>query len=194
MMLLSDNEILGHMDSDELSIEPWNPRLLQPASIDLRLGNKFLVFNNHFYTHIDPSVTQPGMTSEIIVIGKPFILHPGEFVLASTLEAIRMGTSIAGMIGGVSSLGRIGLLIHSTAGFIDPGFKGNVTLELSNVSRLPIMLWPNMRIGQLCVLKLSSRARNSYGNKELGSHYQDQSGPTASRSWDGFWHNDLDGT
>ena len=147
-------------------------------------GPAFRVFNNHLYTHIDPATRQDDLTSPVEVPdGEPFVLHPGEFVLASTLEVITLGDQLAGRLEGKSSLGRLGLLTHSTAGFIDPGFSGHVTLELSNVANLPITLWPGMKIGQLCIFRLSSPAEHPYGSAVYGSRYQGQRGPTPSRAW-----------
>ena len=182
-MLLSDRDLVSEIKSDNLALEPFAPELMQPSSIDVRLDRFFRVFNNHLYTHIDPSVQQDELTSQMEVAdGEPFVLHPGEFVLASTLEVITLGDQLAGRLEGKSSLGRLGLLTHSTAGFIDPGFSGHVTLELSNVANLPIKLWPGMKIGQLCIFRLSSPAEHPYGSAVYGSRYQGQRGPTPSRS------------
>src|SRR5690606_32736743 len=157
---------------------------VQPSSIDVRLDRQFRVFNNHLYTYIDPRERQDDLTTVVEVAdGEPFVLHPGEFVLASTIETVTLGDHLAGRLEGKSSLGRLGLLVHSTAGFIDPGFSGQITLELSNVATLPITLWPGMRIGQLCLFRLSSPARYPYGSKVYGSRYQGQRGPTPSRAW-----------
>lgn len=183
-VLLSDRDLVAEIKSGQLALEPFEPSLVQPSSIDVRLDRLFRVFNNHLYTHIDPSEQQDDLTSLVDVPeGQAYVLHPGEFVLASTLEVITLGHQLAGRIEGKSSLGRLGLLTHSTAGFIDPGFSGHVTLELSNVATLPIRLWPGMKIGQLCLLRLSSPAEHPYGSSVYGSRYQGQRGPTASRSW-----------
>lgn len=183
-MLLSDRDLTAELKSGQLQLEPFDPALVQPSSIDVRLDRFFRVFNNHLYTHIDPAQQQDDLTALVEVEeGQPFVLHPGEFVLASTLEVISLGDQLAGRLEGKSSLGRLGLLTHSTAGFIDPGFSGHVTLELSNVANLPIMLWPGMKIGQLCIFRLSSPAEHPYGSAVYGSRYQGQRGPTASRSW-----------
>lgn len=183
-VLLSDRDLVAEIKSGQLALEPFEPSLVQPSSIDVRLDRLFRVFNNHLYTHIDPSEQQDDLTSLVNVPeGQAYVLHPGEFVLASTLEVITLGHQLAGRIEGKSSLGRLGLLTHSTAGFIDPGFSGHVTLELSNVATLPIRLWPGMKIGQLCLLRLSSPAEHPYGSSVYGSRYQGQRGPTASRSW-----------
>ena len=182
-MLLSDRDIKAQVDAGRLRLEPYEPSLLQPSSIDVRLDRFFRVFNNHLYTHIDPSTRQDDLTAQVEVQdGEAFVLHPGEFVLASTLEVITLGDQLAGRLEGKSSLGRLGLLTHSTAGFIDPGFSGHVTLELSNVANLPIKLWPGMKIGQLCIFRLSSPAEHPYGSAVYGSRYQGQRGPTPSRS------------
>ena len=182
-MLLSDRDLAAEIKSGGLSLEPFEPSLMQPSSIDVRLDRFFRVFNNHLYTHIDPAEQQDELTAPVEVEdGQPFVLHPGEFVLASTLEVITLGHDLAARLEGKSSLGRLGLLTHSTAGFIDPGFSGHVTLELSNVANLPIKLWPGMKIGQLCIFRLSSPAEHPYGSTLYGSRYQGQRGPTASRS------------
>jgi dCTP deaminase len=186
-MLLSDRDLVQEIKAGDLALEPFEPALLQPSSIDVRLDRFFRVFNNHLYTHIDPGEQQDDLTSEVEVSeGEAFVLHPGEFVLASTLEVITLGDQLAGRLEGKSSLGRLGLLTHSTAGFIDPGFSGHVTLELSNVANLPIKLWPGMKIGQLCIFRLSSPAEHPYGSAVYGSRYQGQRGPTASRSYQNF--------
>jgi dCTP deaminase len=183
-MLLSDRDLIDELKAGQLQLEPFDPALVQPSSIDVRLDRFFRVFNNHLYTHIDPAVQQDDLTAMVEVAdGQPFVLHPGEFVLASTLEVITLGDQFAGRLEGKSSLGRLGLLTHSTAGFIDPGFSGHVTLELSNVANLPIRLWPGMKIGQLCIFRLSSPAEHPYGAAVYGSRYQGQRGPTASRSY-----------
>lgn len=183
-MLLSDRDLVVELESGQFQLDPFEPDLVQPSSVDVRLDRWFRVFNNHLYTHIDPSLRQDDLTSVVEVAdGQPFVLHPGEFVLASTLELVTLGVGLAARLEGKSSLGRLGLLTHSTAGFIDPGFSGHVTLELSNVANLPIMLWPGMRIGQVCVFRLSSPAQHPYGSSVYGSRYQGQRGPTASRSW-----------
>jgi len=183
-MLLSDRDLTAELKSGALGIDPFEPALIQPSSVDLRLDHLFRVFNNHLYTHIDPAERQDELTSMVEVgDGEPFVLHPGEFVLASTLEVITLGDQLAGRVEGKSSLGRLGLLTHSTAGFIDPGFSGHITLELSNVANLPIKLWPGMKIGQLCIFRLSSPAEHPYGSEIYGSRYQGQRGPTPSRSW-----------
>lgn len=186
-MLLSDRDIKAELADGRVGIEPYDEALLQPSSVDVRLDRWFRVFENHRYPHIDPSIEQPELTRLIEPEGdEPFILHPGEFVLGSTLEVVSLPDDIAGRLEGKSSLGRLGLLTHSTAGFIDPGFSGHVTLELSNVANLPIMLYPGMKIGQLCLFRLSSPAEFPYGSEKYGSRYQGQRGPTPSRSYANF--------
>ena len=182
-MLLSDRDIRAEVEAGRLAVEPWDPDLVQPSSVDVRLDRFFRVFNNSRYTHIDPSQQQDDLTTLVEPEGdEPFVLHPGEFVLGSTLEVVTLPDDLAGRLEGKSSLGRLGLLTHSTAGFIDPGFTGHITLELSNVANLPITLWPGMKIGQLCLFRLSSAAEHPYGSAVYGSRYQGQRGPTPSRS------------
>ena len=186
-MLLSDRDIRAEIAAERLGIDPYDPDLVQPSSVDVRLDNMFRVFNNTRYTHIDPSKQQDELTSLVTPDpGEPFVLHPGEFVLGSTLELCTLPDDLAGRLEGKSSLGRLGLLTHSTAGFIDPGFSGHITLELSNVANLPITLWPGMKIGQLCLLRLTSPAEFPYGSAQAGSKYQGQRGPTPSRSFRNF--------
>lgn len=186
-MLLSDRDIWAELKSRRVGIDPYEPAMVQPASVDVRLDRYFRVFENHRYPHIDPSQEQPGLTRMIEPEGdEPFVLHPGEFVLASTHERVTLPDDVAGRLEGKSSLGRLGLLTHSTAGWIDPGFTGHVTLELSNTATLPIKLWPGMKIGQLCLFRLSSPSEHPYGSATHESRYQDQRGPTASRSFHNF--------
>ena len=163
-MLLSDRDIRAEIDKGQVALDPWDPAMVQPSSVDVRLDRYFRLFDNHKYPFIDPAEDQPDLTHLIEVRpDEPFILHPGEFVLGSTFEQVTLPDDIAARLEGKSSLGRLGLLTHSTAGFIDPGFSGHVTLELSNVATLPIKLWPGMKIGQLCYFRLSSPAENPYG-------------------------------
>lgn len=183
-VLLSDRDIKEQIESKRVAVEPFDPAMIQPSSVDVRLDRFFRVFENHKYSEIDPSKEQPELTREVEVApDEHFILHPGEFVLASTYEVITLPDDIAGRLEGKSSLGRLGLLTHSTAGFIDPGFSGHITLELSNVANLPVKLFPGMKIGQLCLIKLSSPAEHPYGSEVYGSRYQGQRGPTPSKSW-----------
>ena len=186
-MLLSDRDIRTEIESGRVVVEPFDEAMIQPSSVDVRLDKFFRVFENHKYSVIDPSIEQPEITREVIAEGDDaFILHPGEFVLASTYEVITLPDDIAGRLEGKSSLGRLGLLTHSTAGFIDPGFSGHITLELSNVANLPVKLFPGMKIGQLCLIKLSSPAEHPYGSAIYSSRYQGQRGPTPSRSFMNF--------
>ena len=191
-MLLSDRDIRAEIQSGRVQVEPYDQTMIQPSSIDVRLDRYFRVFENHKYSVIDPSVEQSELTREVEVGPKEFfVLHPGEFVLASTYEVISLPDDLAGRLEGKSSLGRLGLLTHSTAGFIDPGFSGHITLELSNVANLPVKLFPGMKIGQLCLIRLSSPAEHPYGSALYGSRYQGQRGPTPSRSWMNFHQSDI---
>jgi len=186
-MLISDRDIRAEIAAGRVKVEPFTEAMVQPSSVDVRLDRFFRVFENHKYEVIDPSKEQPELTREVAVAPNEFfILHPGEFVLASTYEVITLPDDIAGRLEGKSSLGRLGLLTHSTAGFIDPGFSGHITLELSNVANLPVKLFPGMKIGQLCLIKLSSAAEHPYGSAVYGSRYQGQRGPTPSKSWLNF--------
>ncbi|MDQ6753104.1 MAG: dCTP deaminase [Actinomycetota bacterium] len=186
-MLISDRDIRAEIDAKRIVLDPFDPSMVQPSSVDVRLDRYFRLFDNHKYAHIDPAEDQPDLTRLVEVAAEePFILHPGEFVLGSTYEAVTLPDDVAARLEGKSSLGRLGLLTHSTAGFIDPGFSGHVTLELSNVATLPIKLWPGMKIGQMCFFRLSSPAEHPYGTGEYGSRYQGQRGPTASRSHQNF--------
>ena len=186
-MLLSDRDIKAEIESGRVGIDPYDEKMVQPSSIDVRLDRFFRVFENHRYPHIDPSEEQPELTRLVEPdADEPFILHPGEFALASTYEVVTLPDDLAARLEGKSSLGRLGLLTHSTAGFIDPGFSGHITLELSNVATLPIKLWPGMKVGQLCLFRMSSPAEHPYGSAVYGSRYQGQRGPTPSRSWQNF--------
>jgi dCTP deaminase len=186
-VLLSDRDIQAEINAGRVIIDPYDKEMIQPSSIDVRLDRFFRVFENHRYPHIDPATEQLELTRMVEPEGdEPFILHPGEFVLGSSYEAVTLPDDIAARLEGKSSLGRLGLLTHSTAGFIDPGFTGHVTLELSNVATLPIKLWPGMKIGQMCFFRLSSPAEHPYGSAVYGSRYQGQRGPTPSRSYQNF--------
>src|SRR5689334_23808821 len=186
-MLLSDRDILAELDAGRVQLDPLTRDMIQPSSIDVRLDKFFRVFDNHKYPHIDPAADQSDLTREVEVNSdETFVLHPGEFVLGSTYEVVTLPDDIAARLEGKSSLGRLGLLTHSTAGFIDPGFSGHVTLELANVATLPIKLWPGMKIGQLCFFRLTSASEHPYGSAVYGSRYQDQRGPTPSRSYRNF--------
>ena len=181
-MILSDTDIQKELDSGRVVVDPLDEGAIQPASVDVRVGDTFRVFANHRRSVIDvrtpmDDLTEPVEASE----DNPFILHPGEFVLGSTLEVVELPDDLVGRVEGKSSLGRLGLLIHSTAGFVDAGFQGHLTLELSNVANLPIAIYPGMRIGQLCLFRMTSPAERPYGSPGLGSKYQGQRGPTPSR-------------
>ncbi len=192
-MLLSDRDILAEIDAGRVALDPYDASMLQPSSIDVRLDKFFRVFDNHKYPHIDPAQDQSDLTREVEVSGDDaFILHPGEFVLGSTYEYVTLPDDVAARLEGKSSLGRLGLMTHSTAGFIDPGFQGHITLELANVATLPIKLYPGMKIGQLCFFRLTSPAENPYGSQKYGSRYQGQRGPTASRSHTNFHRSVID--
>lgn len=191
-MLLSDRDIRAELESGRVALEPFDASMIQPSSIDVRIDRYFRLFDNHKYPYIDPAEDQPDLTRLIEVApDEPFILHPGEFVLGATYEQVTLPDDVAARLEGKSSLGRLGLLTHSTAGFIDPGFSGHVTLELSNMATLPIKLWPGMKIGQLCFFRLSSPAEKPYGSAEYKSRYHGQRGPTASRSFLNFQHTDV---
>jgi dCTP deaminase len=191
-MLMSDRDIRASIEAGLIGLDPLEMGLLQPSSIDVRLDRFFRLFDNHKYAFIDPAEQQDELTRLIEVDPKePFILHPGEFVLGSTYEFVTLPDDVAARLEGKSSLGRLGLLTHSTAGFVDPGFKGHVTLELSNVATLPIKLWPGMKIGQLCFFKLTSPSEHPYGSEKYSSRYQGQRGPTASRSYKNFYKTDV---
>jgi len=191
-VLLSDRDIRAEIDGGRVRLDPYEEAMVQPSSIDVRIDKFFRLFDNHKYPVIDPAQDQPDLTRLVEVEpGEPFILHPGEFVLGSTYEQVTLPDDIAARLEGKSSLGRLGLLTHSTAGFIDPGFTGHVTLELSNVATLPIKLWPGMKIGQMCFFRLTSPAEKPYGTQAYGSRYQGQRGPTASRSFQNFHRTDV---
>jgi dCTP deaminase len=191
-VLLSDRDIRAQIDAGRVRLEPYDEAMIQPSSIDIRMDRYFRLFDNHKYPFIDPAAEQDELTRLIETEpGEPFVLHPGEFVLGSTYEQVTLPDDIAARVEGKSSLGRLGLLTHATAGFVDPGFSGHVTLELSNVATLPIKLWPGMKTGQLCFFQLSSPAENRYGSEKYGSHYQGQRGPTASRSYANFHRTDV---
>jgi dCTP deaminase len=186
-MVLSDRVIRRLIEAGRIGIDPYDPGLMQPSSLDVRVDALFRVFRNSRYPFIDVKAEQEELTELVEVTGdEPFILHPGEFVLGSTLERVTLPDDLVARLEGKSSLGRLGLLIHSTAGFIDPGFDGHVTLELSNVANLPITIYPGMKIGQLSFVQMSEPAETPYGSGALGSKYQGQRGPTPSRYWQNF--------
>jgi dCTP deaminase len=186
-VVLSDRTIRRLLGEGRIEIEPYDEALLQPSSVDVRVDRYFRVFHNARYAYIDVREPQEDLT-ELVELDaeRPFILHPGEFVLGSTLERIKLADDLVGRLDGKSSLGRLGLLIHSTAGFIDPGWDGHVTLELSNVANLPITIYYGMKIGQLSFVQLTEPAETPYGSDGLGSKYQGQKGPTPSRYWKNF--------
>ena len=189
MSVLSDRDIGAAIQAGRVVIRPYDSTDLQPSSVDLHLDRTFRVFRNNRYAFIDVRQPQPDLTEMLrIENDEPFILHPGEFVLGQTLEWVELPDDLVARIEGRSSLGRLGLLIHSTAGYVDPGWKGNLTLELSNVANLPIALYAEMRIGQISFFEMSSAVDRPYGSPELRSRYQGQSEPTASA-----YHRDFSG-
>ena len=183
-MVLSDRSIKEALHEGRIVLRPLDPADIQPASVDLHLDRKVLVFSNSRQPFIDVRESMDELTEMVEMPDEnhPFILHPGEFVLGSTMEHIELPDDLVARLEGKSSLGRIGLVIHSTAGFVDPGWKGNLTLELSNLARLPITLYYGMKIGQISFLRLTTPAERLYGSESLGSKYQGQTEPTASRS------------
>jgi dCTP deaminase len=186
-VVLSDRSIRRLVDEGRIGIDPYAPELMQPSSLDVRVDRYFRVFRNSRYPFIDVKAKQEDLTEAVEVTDdEAFILHPGEFVLGSTLERVRLPDDLVARLEGKSSLGRLGLLIHSTAGFIDPGWDGHVTLELSNVANLPITIYPGMKIGQISFVQLSEPAERPYGSAGIGSKYQGQRGPTPSRYWQNF--------
>ena len=186
-MILSDGDIRKAIANGDIGIDPFDEADVQPSSVDLHVDRYFLTFNNHRYPIIDVKKPMEDLTELVEVQGdEPFILHPGEFVLGSTSEYVRLPHHLVARLEGKSSLGRLGLLIHSTAGYVDPGFEGHLTLELSNVANLPITLYPDMKIGQISFFQLTSEAESPYGSSKLGSKYQGQRGPTPSRYFENF--------
>ena len=186
-MIFSDRDIKQAVEAGRIGIDPYVADHVQPSSVDLRVDSVFRVFETHRYPIIDPKAHQPDLTKRMEVEpGGRFMLHPGEFVLGATFERIRLADDVVARLEGKSSLGRIGLLIHSTAGFVDPGFDGYLTLELANVANLPIAIYPGMLIGQVSFYQMSSPAEHPYGSHGAGSKYQGQRGPTASRIHENF--------
>ncbi len=186
-MILSDVSIRKALADGRIVIDPLQDGAVQPSSVDLRIDRYFRVFRNHTTPYIDPKLHQENLTELVTVDGdSPFILHPGEFVLASTLERVAVSGDLVGRLEGKSSLGRLGLLIHTTAGFVDSGWDGYLTLELSNVANLPIALYPEMKIGQISFLQMTTAAEFPYGGDRTGSKYQGQRGPTPSRYYLNF--------
>jgi len=186
-VILSDRTIREHLETGRIVIDPLDPANIQPSSVDLSLDRFFRVFRNHTMKVIDVREDQEELT-ELVEIGEDdaFILHPGEFVLGSTSERVALPDDIVARLEGKSSLGRLGLLIHSTAGFVDAGWDGYLTLELSNVANLPITLYPGMRIGQISFLQMTTAAEHPYGSSQVGSKYKGQRGPTPSRYFENF--------
>ncbi|MCY4174861.1 MAG: dCTP deaminase [Acidimicrobiaceae bacterium] len=186
-MILSDRSIRDALSAGRIVIDPLDEQAVQPSSVDLRLADSFRVFRNHTLSHIDVKQDLSGLTTLVDARSDdPFILHPGEFVLGATLERVTLADDLVARLEGKSSLGRLGLLIHSTAGFVDPGFDGQLTLELSNVASLPITLYPSMRIGQISFQQMTTAADAPYGSRSLGSKYHGQQGPVESRYWENF--------
>ena len=186
-MILSDVTIREEIKAGRIQIDPFDESCVQPSSIDLHVDAQFRVFANSRYPYIDVRREMPDLTEVVEVAeGDPFILHPGEFVLGSTLERVGIPDDMVARLEGKSSLGRLGLLIHSTAGYVDPGWDGYLTLELSNVANLPITIYPTMKIGQISFFRLSTPAERPYGSSQTKSKYQGQRGPTASRFFEEF--------
>ena len=186
-MVLSDKTIRAEIDSGRIKIDPYDESLVQPSSVDVRVDNRFRVFNNSRYPYIDVRQPMEDLTEPVEIQGEePFILHPGEFVLGQTLERVTLPDDLVARLEGKSSLGRLGLLIHSTAGFVDSGFSGNLTLELSNVANLPITIYQGMPIGQMSFMRMDAPVERPYGSRETGSKYQGQAEPTPSRFYLNF--------
>ena len=184
-MILSDRASRAASADGRIVIEPFDDSCVQPSSVDLHLDHRFLVFRNHTMGHIDVRQDLTDLTEQVEVIGdEPFILHPGEFVLGSTSERVALPDDLVARLEGKSSLGRLGLLIHSTAGYVDAGWDGQLTLELSNVASLPITLYAGMKIGQISFVQMTTAADNPYGSGVLGSKYRGQEGPRPSRYWE----------
>jgi dCTP deaminase len=179
---ISDGTLRRLVDEGRLVVDPWDPEMIQPASIDLRLGDSFRVFSNHRITAIDLREVPPNLTEEVTISdGDPFVIHPGEFCLGRTLERVELPDDLVARVEGKSSLGRLGLIVHATAGFVDPGWSGTLTLELNNLTRVPIKLYAGLPIAQLSVMALDRAAERPYGSEGLGSHYQGQVAATESR-------------
>ncbi|MFZ9307265.1 MAG: dCTP deaminase [Actinobacteria bacterium] len=186
-MILSDRTIREALTAGRIVIDPFDEACLQPSSIDVKVSNLFRVFRNHTTAIIDVKKDLTDLTELVEMKGdEPFVLHPGEFVLGSTLERVAIANDLVARVEGKSSLGRLGLLIHSTAGFIDAGFDGHITLELSNVANLPITIYPSMKIGQVSFMTMTTPADKPYGSGARGSKYQGQRGPTPSRYFENF--------
>jgi dCTP deaminase len=180
--VLSDGTIRRLVDEGRIRIDPWDPGMVQPASVDLRLGGSFRVFHNHKIQAIDLADPPAELTEHVgVAEGEPFVIHPGEFVLGRTAERVALPDDVVARIEGKSSLGRLGLIVHATAGFVDPGFDGTLTLEITNFNSVPIVLRPDLPIAQLSFMALDRPAQRPYGHPELGSHYQSQVQATESR-------------
>ena len=193
-MVLSDRTIRAEIEAGRLVFDPFDPAMVQPSSVDVRADNKFRVFHNARHPYIDVREPMDDLTELVVVEDdRPFILHPGEFVLGQTLERVSLPSDIVGRLEGKSSLGRLGLLIHSTAGFCDPGFEGNLTLELSNVANLPITIYHGMPIGQISFMRMDEPVERAYGTAEAGSKYQGQAEPTASKYYKNFERHRIPG-
>src|SRR3954462_5523094 len=186
-VVLSDRSIRQEVEDGWIVIDPYEERLIQPSSVDVRVDRRFRVFRNSRYPFIDVRKPMDELTEPVEVEGEePFILHPGEFVLGQTLERVTLPDDLVARLEGKSSLGRLGLLIHSTAGFVDPGFGGNITLELSNVANLPLTIYPGMPIGQISFMRMDQAVENPYGAGKNASKYQGQAEPTPSRFYLNF--------
>jgi dCTP deaminase len=186
-MVLSDRTIREEIEAGRIVLDPYDATLIQPSSVDVRVDNRFRVFHNARYPYIDVRQPMEDLTELVEISGDdPFILHPGEFVLGQTLERVKLPDDIVSRLEGKSSLGRLGLLIHSTAGFVDAGFEGNLTLELSNVANLPITIYHGMPIGQMSFMRMDGPVENPYGSGATGSKYQGQAEPTPSRFFKNF--------
>jgi dCTP deaminase len=186
-VVLSDKTIRAEIEAERIVIDPYDESLVQPSSVDVRVDNRFRVFNNSRYPYIDVRQPMEDLTEPVVIEGdEPFILHPGEFVLGQTLERVTLPNDLVARLEGKSSLGRLGLLIHSTAGFVDSGFSGNLTLELSNVANLPITIYQGMPIGQMSFMRMDGPVDRPYGSSETGSKYQGQAEPTPSRFYLNF--------
>jgi dCTP deaminase len=185
-LVLSDRSIKAEIEAGRLVFEPYEPAMVQPSSVDVRVDNRFRVFHNARYPFIDVRRPMDDLTELVEVADEPFILHPGEFVLGQTLERVRLPDDLVARLEGKSSLGRLGLLIHSTAGFVDAGFEGNLTLELSNVANLPITIYHGMPIGQISFMRMDGPVESPYGSRETRSKYQGQAEPTPSRFYLNF--------
>jgi dCTP deaminase len=186
-VVLSDKTIRSEIEAGRIAIDPFDPAMVQPSSVDVRVDKSFRVFHNNRYAFIDVRQPMEDLTELVEVDGgRPFILHPGEFVLGQTLERVTLPDDLVARLEGKSSLGRLGLLIHSTAGFVDSGFSGNLTLELSNVANLPITIYQGMPIGQLSFMRMDGPVERPYGSRETSNKYQGQTEPTPSRFYLNF--------